>query len=177
MEKLWKKLVAPIAKTYAYLIEDNSEHQKSKRNKEVSIKRELMFENKYLANWNKYLAKPKLLPPNPNLNHLIESSFQGVNRILVLAFENEDQRTSNKGYYLPNVEIKDYFVMIDGKNFFDQPVKNNKVTYESIRQIATGQGDDYTSGCLLDYIYFKNYYKMIAIDLSKQRQFKGNSTN
>ena len=55
------------------------------------------------------------------------------------------------------------------KNFFDQPVKNNKITYENIRKIATGQGDDYTTGCLLDYIYFKNYYKMIAVDLSKQQ--------
>ena len=59
--------------------------------------------------------------------------------------------------------------MIDGKNFFDQPVKNDKVTYENIRKIATGQGDDYTTGCLLDYIYFKKYYKMIAVDLSKQQ--------
>ena len=57
--------------------------------------------------------------------------------------------------------------MIDGKNFFDQPVKNDKVTYENIRKIATGQGDDYTTGCLLDYIYFKNYYKMIVVDLSQ----------
>ena len=79
------------------------------------------------------------------------------------------QRTSSKRYYLPNVEIKDYNVMIDGKNFFDQPVKNDKVTYENIRKIATGQGDDYTTGCLLDYIYFKNYYKMIVVDLSKQK--------
>ena len=59
--------------------------------------------------------------------------------------------------------------MMDGKIFFDQPVKNIKVTYENIRKIATGQGDDYTTGCLLDYIYFKNYYKMIAVDLSKQQ--------
>ena len=58
--------------------------------------------------------------------------------------------------------------MTDGKNFFDQPVKNDKVTYENIRNIATGQGDDYTTGCLLDYVYFKNYYKMIAVNLSKQ---------
>ena len=55
------------------------------------------------------------------------------------------------------------------KNFFDQPVKTDKVTYENIRKIATGQGDDYTTGCLLDYIYFKNYYKMIALGLSKQQ--------
>ena len=59
--------------------------------------------------------------------------------------------------------------MIDGKNFFDQPVKNNKVTYENIRKIATGQWNGYTTGCLLDYVYFKNYYKIIAIDLSKQQ--------
>ena len=59
--------------------------------------------------------------------------------------------------------------MIDGKNFSDHPVKNNKITYEKIREIATGQGDDYTTGCLLDYAYFKNHYNMIAIDLSKQQ--------
>ena len=124
---------------------------------------------KRTISWNKYLTKPELLAQNANLNHLIEPSFQGVNRLFVLAFENDDQRTSNKRYYIPNVEIKDYNVMIDGKNFFDQPVKYNKVTYENIRKIATGQGDDYTTGCLLDYIYFKNYYKMIAVDLSKQQ--------
>ena len=59
--------------------------------------------------------------------------------------------------------------MIDGKKFFDQPVKNDKVTYENIRKITIGQGDDYTTGCLLDYTYFKKYYKIIAIDLSKQQ--------
>ena len=59
--------------------------------------------------------------------------------------------------------------MIDGKNFFDEPVKNDKVTYENIRKISTGQGDDYKTGCLLDYIYFKKYCKMIAVDLSKQQ--------
>ena len=59
--------------------------------------------------------------------------------------------------------------MIDGKNFFDQLVKNNKVTHENIRKIATGPGDDCTTGCLLDYNYFKNYMKMIAVDLSKQQ--------
>ena len=119
--------------------------------------------------WNKYLAKPELLAQDPNLNHLVGPSFQGVNRLFVLVFGNDAQRTSNKRYYLPNVEIKDYNAMIDGKNFFDQPVNNDKVTYENIRKIATGQGDDYTTGCLLDYIYFKNYYKMIAVDLSKQQ--------
>ena len=59
--------------------------------------------------------------------------------------------------------------MTNGKNFCDQPVKNDKVTYENIRRIATGQGDVYTTGCLLDYIYFKNFYKIIAVDISKQQ--------
>ena len=58
--------------------------------------------------------------------------------------------------------------MIDGRNFFDQSVKNNLITYDNIRKIPTGQGDDYKTGCLLVY-YFNNYYKMIAIDLSKQQ--------
>ena len=59
--------------------------------------------------------------------------------------------------------------MINGENFFDEPVKDNKVRYENIRKIATGKGDDYTTGCLLDYPYFKDSYKMIAVDLSKQQ--------
>ena len=59
--------------------------------------------------------------------------------------------------------------MIDGKTYFDQPITNDKITYESIRKIATGQGNDYTTSCLLDYAYFKNYHKMIVIDLSKQQ--------
>ena len=59
--------------------------------------------------------------------------------------------------------------MIDGQNFFDQTVKNNLITYDNIRKIAIDQGNDYTTGSLLDYNYFNNYYKMIALDLSKQQ--------
>ena len=109
------------------------------------------------------------MPQNPNVNHLIELSFQDLNRLFVLAFENDAQRRSNKRYYLPNVEIKDYNVMIDVKIFFWSTGKKNKVTYEKNIKIAIGQGDDYTTACLLDYIYFENYYKMIAVDLSKQQ--------
>ena len=101
---------------------------------------------------------------------MVEPRFQGINKLFVLAFENDDHRTSDKGYHIPHIEIKGYNVVIDGKNFFDQPVRNDKVTYENIRKIAIGQGDDYTTGCLLDYTYFKKY-KMIAIDLSKQQAF------
>ena len=124
---------------------------------------------KRVINWNKYLSKSELLAQNPNLNHLVEPSFQGVNRLFVFAFENDNHRIIRKRYYLPIVEIKDYNIMIYGENFFGQSIKINKVTYENIRKIATGQGDDYTTGCLLDYPYFVDTYKMIVVDLSKQQ--------
>ena len=124
---------------------------------------------KRVINWNKCLSKPDLLRRNPNLNYLVEPSFQGVNRLFVLAFENDAQRTASDRYYLPTVQIKDYNIMINGENFFDQPIKNSNVTYESIRKIATGHRDDYTTGGLLDYSYFMDTYKMIAVYLSKQQ--------
>ena len=63
--------------------------------------------------------------------------------------------------------MKNYNVVIDRRNFFDQTAGNNIITYDNIKKISTGQGDDYTTGCLLDYNYFKNYYKVISIDLNK----------
>ena len=89
---------------------------------------------KRVINCNNYLSKPELLTQNPSLNHLVEPNVQGLNRLLVLAFKNDTQITGPKGYYLPNVEIKDYNVMINGENFFDQPIKNNKVTHKNIRK-------------------------------------------
>ena len=77
---------------------------------------------KKTVDWNKYLSKPELLAQNSNLNRLVEPSFQRVNRLFVLAFENDTQRTSHSRYYLPNVEIKDYNVLINGENIFDQPI-------------------------------------------------------
>ena len=105
---------------------------------------------------------------NSSLNHLVEPSLQGVNRLFVLAFENDTQRTSHTGLYFPNVEIKIY-VMINEEKYFDQSIKDNKIAYENIRKIATGKGYDYTTGCLLGYSYINDTYKMITIDLSKQQ--------
>ena len=124
---------------------------------------------KRTINWYKCKSSVKKFPQNRYLNYLINPSFKGVNRLFVLSFENENDRTSHSTYYLPKVEIKDYNVMIDRRKFFDQPINSMTKTYENIRKIATGQGDDYTTGCLLDYTYFKKYYKMITIDLSKQQ--------
>ena len=124
---------------------------------------------KRTINWNQYESNVKTFEQNRYLSHLINPSFQGVNILFVLSFENENDRISRSNYYLPKVEIKDYNVMIDGRNFFDQPINSMNKTYENIRRIAIGQGDDYTTGCLLDYSYFKENYKLIAIDLSKQQ--------
>ena len=106
---------------------------------------------KRTISWNKYQSIIKTFAQDRYWNHLVAPNFQGVNRLFVSSFENEDDRTLHSTYYLPKVETKDYNVMIDGKNFFDQPINNNLKTYENIRKIATGKGDDYTTGCLLDY--------------------------
>ena len=124
---------------------------------------------KRTINLNKYHPKVTVQQRNRYLDFLINPSFQGVNKLFVLSFENNGGRTSYTRHYFTLVEIKDYNLMINGRSFFDQPIKNNLTTYDNIRKMAAGQGNDYTSGCLLDYTYFKNYYKMIAIDLSKQQ--------
>ena len=96
---------------------------------------------------------------------MIDLSFQGTNRLFVLLLENETTRIG----HTPNVEIKEYNVMIEDCNIFDQPIKNDIKTNENIRKITTGNEDDYTTGCLLDYPYLKEDQEMIAIDLNKQQ--------
>ena len=91
--------------------------------------------------WSKYKSSIKTFAQNRYLNYLINPSFQGVNRLFVLSFKNESDGTSHSTYYLPKVEIKDYNVMVDGRNLFDQPINSMNKTYENIRQIATGKGD------------------------------------
>ena len=124
---------------------------------------------KRTINWNQYESNIKTFAQNRCLNHLITPRFQGVNKLFVLSFENEEDRTSHSTYYLPKVEIKDYNVMTDRKNIFDKPINSMAKTFENIRKIVAGEGDDYTTSCLLDYFYFKDHYKMTAIDLSNQQ--------
>ena len=93
---------------------------------------------KRTINWKKYLAKITNQARNRYLDYLIDSSFQGVNRLFVLPFKDDDGRESHKLYYLPTVEKKDYNVIIDGRNFFDQPIKNDPKTYDNIQKICTG---------------------------------------
>ena len=94
---------------------------------------------------------------------MLDSSYQGVKRLFVLAYDNTNGITPNsqKRFFLLRIKIKNYNIEIDGRNFYDQQ-------YDEIRKLSIGQGDDYTSGCLLDFAYFEKKYRLIAADLSKQ---------
>ena len=113
-------------------------------------------------------------PKNNNLNYLIDPTFTYVNRIFVLSFARSilgDKRDSISPYYLPNVEIKDFNILIVGKGFLDLPVKNEEEAYE--KTIEMGNNNDYTTSNLLDFGYFKKKKtKLIAIDLTKQTKLK-----
>ena len=128
--------------------------------------------------WNEY--KSKIKTKEADANNLkkfpLNASFQGVNRLFVLAFDNTNngtnkvERDSHRKYFLPRVDITNYNVLIDGRNFYDQPINDQIKKYDEIRKIATGKAHDYTTGCLLDYKYFKDHYELIAVDLSKQKE-------
>ena len=114
-------------------------------------------------------------PQNNNLNYLTDPTLTKVNRLFVLSFERieknnvkKDHRDSFSYYYVPNVEIKDFNVLTDEKRFFDLPVKNEEEAYEKI--MSMNRNNDYATGNLLDY--FKENYRLIAIDLSKQTKLK-----
>ena len=112
-------------------------------------------------------------PQSNNLNYLIDPTFMNVNRLFVLSFprnNNTDSRYSFSNYYVPKVKVNDFNVLIDRKSFFDLPVKNEDESYEKI--IDMSNNNDYATGNLLDFAYYKKNYKLIAIDLSKQTKLK-----
>ena len=101
---------------------------------------------------------------------MINPTFNKVNRVFVFSFENEYDRMTFSQYYTPNVEIKDFNVLINGTSFFGVAVKNTEKTFENI--IEMSKNNDHTTGNLLDYDYFLNHHKLIAMDLSKQFALK-----
>ena len=106
------------------------------------------------------------------LNYLIDPTSTNVNRLFVFSFARNnvgDDRASFSNYYVPNVEIVDFNVLIDGKSFFDLPVKNDKEAYE---KMGMSNNNDYITDNLIDFAYFKENYKLIAIDLSKLTKLK-----
>ena len=118
----------------------------------------------------------KVINQRTNINELPSASFQGVRRLFVIAYaiaanaaNNEAGIKDNKKYFLLRGKIENYNVLIDGRNFYDQPINDFIRQYDEVRKVSTEQGDDYTTGCLLDYTYFKDNYKLIAVDLSKQK--------
>ena len=126
---------------------------------------------KRTVQWNKYRSQMTIQSNNDNLNYLIDPTLTKVNSLFVLSFEiieennvKKDDRDSFSHYCVPNVEVKDFNVLIDGKSFFDLPVKNEEA-YEKI--IEMSRNNDYTTGNLLDFGYFKENYRLIATDLSK----------
>ena len=128
--------------------------------------------------WNEYKLKIETKPANGQTltRFPLDASFQGVNRLFVLAFDNTNngpnkvERNSHKKYFLPRADITKYNVLIGGRNFYDQPINDQIRKYDEITKIATGKGDDCTTGCLLDYQYFKSRHQLVAVDLSKQKE-------
>ena len=123
--------------------------------------------------WNKYKVTPnKNYNANEYIRERLNASIQGLKKRFVLVYgrENNDAtENSYRKYFLPRKIINNYNIEIDGRNFYDQKINDFIKQYEEVRKISIGQGDDYTTGCLLDYVYFKDNFRQIAADLSKQK--------
>ena len=133
-------------------------------NLKLGFKREII--------WNKYRSQRTMEAKNNNLNILVDPTFTNVNRLFVLAYSTTDNRQSFSQFYLPKVMVEDYNIIIDKLAFFDLPIKTEEEAYEKIIDIS--RNNEFTTGNLLDYDYFKKHYKLIAIDSSKQKVLQEN---
>ena len=123
--------------------------------------------------WNEY--KTKGLTENADANNFkyisLDPSFQGVNRLFVMAYNSANgqlARDGRKKYYLPRIDLNKYNVIIDdGRNFYDNLIESDIEKYRELNKVMIGKGEDYTTGSLLDFNYFKKHYKLVAVDLSK----------
>ena len=122
--------------------------------------------------WNKYRSQMSTEEENNNLNILIDPTFTNVNRLFVLTYQTADDRHSYSQFYLPKIMVKDFNVIVDKLAFFDLPIKTEQEAYEKIIDIS--RNNEYTTGNLLDYDYFKKCYKLIAIDLREQQVLEEN---
>ena len=119
----------------------------------------------------------KTIEQGKNLYELLNASYQDVKRLFVLAYfivagNDSDQEAdikNSKKYFIPRREIKNFNELINGTNLQDQPINDLIKQYDEIRKVSPGYGNDYTTGCLLDYAYFKNSHRLLAVDLSKQK--------
>ena len=125
--------------------------------------------------WNEYKTKEQEEVGNANVTKYInlDPSFQGVNRLFLMAYSRvagQPDRNSQQKYYLPRIDLKKYNVIIDGRNFYDNPLESDIEKYRELKKVMIGKGEDYTTGSLLDYDYFNKYYKLVVVDLSKQKE-------
>ena len=144
----------------------------SKEN-DIKLLEQLKSGFKRTIKWNKYRSQMTVQPQNNNLNYLIDPTFTNINRLFVLSFprnNNTDSRYPYSNYYVLNVEIKDFNVLIDGKHFFELAVKNQEEACKKI--IEMSRNNDHATGNLLKFGYFIKNYRLIAFDLSKQTRLK-----
>ena len=125
--------------------------------------------------WNEY--KTKEINENADANVFkyinLDPSFQGVNRLFVLAYNRANGQPTRNGqqkYYLPRIDLEKYNVIIDGRNFYDNPIESDIEKYRELKKVMIGKGEDYTTGSLLDFNYFDKHYKLVAVDLSKRKE-------
>ena len=144
----------------------------------VKLTKQLSERFKRSVYWNQYKTETKTTTAgnsNPK-RMLFAASFQGVKRLFVIAFGNTEngakrvkKKNSHQKYFLLRVNATNYKILIDDRNFYDQPIMTKSKKYDEIRKIEIRQGDDYTTGCLLYYQHFKDQYQLIAVNISKQK--------
>ena len=125
--------------------------------------------------WSEYKTKEINEDADANVFKYInlDPSFQGVNRLFVMAYNRANGQPTRNGqrkYYLPRIDLEKYNVIIDGKNFYDNPIESDIEKYRELKKVMIGKGEDYTTGSLLDFNYFDKHYKLVAVDLSKQKE-------
>ena len=125
--------------------------------------------------WNEY--KTKEINENADANVFkyinLDTSFQGVKRLFVMAYNRANGQPIRNGqqkYYLPRIALEKYNVIIDGRNFYDNPIEKDIEKYRELKKVMIGKGEHYTTGSLLDFNYFDKHYKLVAVDLSKQKE-------
>ena len=119
----------------------------------------------------------KVTKKGTKIYELLSASFQGVKRLFFLGYvvtacayaHNEASIKGKRKHFLLRGKIEHYNVLTDGRNFYDQPITDLIKQFDEVRKVSTGQGDDYTTGCLFDYSYFKKSYRITAVDLSKKK--------
>ena len=150
----------------------------------VNLTKQLTDGFKRSVYWKRYPTIPVTSNrERKKLSEFFSASFQGAKRLFVLAYfvdtgANTDEEAGikdNNKYFLLRGEINNYIILIDEINFHDQPINDLIKQYNEVRKVQTGKGDGYTTGCLLGYVYFKNNYRLLAVDLSKQKALHADS--